>query len=63
MFQLALLFLVIMLIDGMIGFTGIIAAAAEMAALLFYIFVFLLTLSLLTALRNEWKPPAIRSER
>ena len=55
MLQAALLFFVMMLADTVFGFTGIAAAAAEVAALLFYIFSFLLVLSLLAALRSEQK--------
>ena len=60
MLQAALLFFVMMLADTVFGFTGIAAAAAEIAAMLFYIFGFLLVLSLIAALRIELKNLTIK---
>jgi uncharacterized membrane protein YtjA (UPF0391 family) len=44
----ALVFLVIALIAGLFGFTGIYVAAAGIAKILFFVFLLLLIVSLLT---------------
>jgi len=46
----AVIFLVIALIAGALGFTGVYAAAASIAKILFYIFLFLFVVTLLAGL-------------
>jgi uncharacterized membrane protein YtjA (UPF0391 family) len=58
--QTALFFFLIMLADMTFGFTGVPAAAADIAALLFYIFSFLLVLSLVMSLRTERKHLSVK---
>jgi len=54
----ALLFLVVALIAGLFGFTGIAVAAAGVAQILFYIFVVLFVVSgIIYLLRGRAPPP------
>ena len=55
MLQLALVLLIFTLASTLLGFTGVAAAAADMAAVLFCIFSLLLSLSFVAALRFELK--------
>jgi len=48
MLQMALTFLIIALVAGVLGFTGIYVAAAEIAKILFFIFIVLFFISLVT---------------
>ena len=50
-------FLVIALIAGILGFTGIFVAAVEIARLLFFIFIVLFVLSLVYYLIVGRRPP------
>lgn len=50
MLRWALIFFVISIVTGLLGFTGISAAAGGIAKILFYIFVALLVLTLIIAL-------------
>jgi len=53
MLRLTLLCLILSLANAVYGFTGVLAAAAEIAGLLFVIFSFLLFLALVTELHNR----------
>lgn len=50
MLRLALFFFVVSLIAALFGFTGIAAGAAEIARVLFYLFIFLFVVLLVLAL-------------
>lgn len=50
-------FLIIALIAGLLGFTGIFVAAVEIARLLFFIFIVLFVLSLIYYLVAGRRPP------
>ena len=61
MLRWALIFLVIALVAGVLGFTGVYIAAASIAKILFYIFVVLFLVSLIMHLvsgRGAPPPPA-----
>ena len=56
----ALMFLVVALIAGLLGFTGLAVASAGIAQILFYIFVALFIISgLVYLLRGRAPPPLI----
>ena len=60
MLRWALIFLVIALVAGLLGFTGIYVAAAAIAKLLFYIFVVLFLISIIMHLaRGRGAPPPV----
>jgi uncharacterized membrane protein YtjA (UPF0391 family) len=50
-------FLIIALIAGVLGFTGIFAASVEIAKILFFIFIVLFVLSLIYYLVTGRRPP------
>lgn len=49
----AVMFLVVALIAGVLGFTGIAAGAVEIAKILFFIFLVLFAVSLVMGLRGR----------
>jgi uncharacterized membrane protein YtjA (UPF0391 family) len=51
-----LLFLVVALVAGLLGFTGIAGAATDIARTLFFVFLILLGITLIISLFNQ-KPP------
>jgi uncharacterized membrane protein YtjA (UPF0391 family) len=51
------LFLIIALIAGFLGFTGVYAAATGIAQILFYIFIALFLISLIVYLLRGKRPP------
>ena len=59
MLRWALIFLVIALIAAALGFTGVYVAAAEIAKLLFYVFLVLFVVSLVMHLASGRRGPLI----
>jgi uncharacterized membrane protein YtjA (UPF0391 family) len=59
MLRLALLFLVIALIAALLGFTGVSLIAADIARLLFFIFLVLFIISLLAHFFYGRRPPPV----
>ena len=53
MLRYALLFLVVAIVAGLFGFTGVAVAASEIAKVLFFIFIVLFVVSLFFGLRGE----------
>jgi len=53
----ALTFLVVALIDALLGFTGVAGAAVGIAQLLFWVFVVLFLVSILASLLRGKSPP------
>lgn len=58
MLQLALAFLVIALVAGLLGFTGIVAVAVDIAQILFFLFLVLFAISLAAHVLRGRPPPA-----
>jgi uncharacterized membrane protein YtjA (UPF0391 family) len=59
MLRLALLFLVVALIAALLGFTGISLVAADIARILFFVFLFLFIISLLAHVFYGRRPPPV----
>ena len=55
----ALVFLVVALIAGLLGFTGLAVASASIAQIIFYIFVALFVISSLVYLIRGRAPPTV----
>lgn len=55
----AITFLVIALVAALLGFTGIAIISAEIARLLFIIFIVLFAISLIFGLRMRRRPPPL----
>lgn len=53
MLRYAVVFLVIALVAGLLGFTGIAAGAVEIAKILFFVFLLLFVASLIVGLRRR----------
>lgn len=53
MLRWALIFLVVAILAGVLGFAGIMVAAAGIAKLLFYLFLVLFAISLVVGLRTR----------
>ena len=56
MLRYALIFLVVAIVAGLLGFTGISLAAADIARVLFFIFVVLFAVSLIFGLMGRRSP-------
>jgi uncharacterized membrane protein YtjA (UPF0391 family) len=56
MLRYALIFLVVAIVAGMLGFTGISLAAADIARVLFFIFIVLFAVSLIFGLMGRRSP-------
>jgi uncharacterized membrane protein YtjA (UPF0391 family) len=56
MLRYALIFLVVAIVAGLFGFTGISLAAADIARVLFFIFIVLFAVSLIFGLRGRRSP-------
>ena len=56
MLRYALIFLVVAIVAGMLGFTGISLAASDIARVLFFIFIVLFAVSLIFGLMGRRSP-------
>ena len=56
MLRYALIFLVVAIVAGLLGFTGISLAAADIARVLFFIFIVLFAVSLIFGLMGRRSP-------
>ena len=56
MLRYALIFLVVAIVAGVLGFTGISLAASDIARVLFFIFIVLFAVSLIFGLRGRRSP-------
>ena len=59
MLRWALIFLILALIAGALGFGGLAATSAGIAKLLFYVFIIIFAISLVAGLMGGRTPPAV----